>query len=188
MSVRSILIKMFSRTHTAEETAGMIVQMLGLDTPKDDHGHWFDEEGAPCPHDNGMAGLSEDQRKQAVKIVKALSGKNPKINRKSQDKHINAAAAKKATERERNANPGRKITPKSYFTVKLQSVDAMVRYRIAKGDYTVKPGRYGTIHLLVNVERPVGLWYNRKEEKQRTNMVCVDFSESEGYHMYPVKG
>lgn len=187
LSIRSRVIKAYGRTHTVAETAALIIRLLGLDTPKDDHGHWYKEAGAPCPHDNGMASLSEDQRKQAVKIVKALTGKNPKVNRKSQNQHINAKSAREATEKERNLKPGINVIHKSYFTAKWQTVDAMVRDRIKKGKYKVMPGQYGTIHLLVDVEKPIGVYYNKNEEKQRSTMVRVDFSEEDGYHLFPTR-
>ena len=40
----------YSKTHSVNDTVIFVEKLLGLDTPKDDHGHWFKEEGAPCPH------------------------------------------------------------------------------------------------------------------------------------------
>lgn len=50
MNVLASVIREYARTHTEDQTAAMIGRLLDKRMPKDDHGHFYKEAGAPCPH------------------------------------------------------------------------------------------------------------------------------------------
>ena len=147
--------------------------------PQDAKGHFVGEElkGAPCPHSP-----------RVKEIIKALSGKNPKINKERQDQHINAKAARDATEKEKQSKPNKSILPKSYFTISMQAAHAIVRDKIKKGLFRVGKNNYGVEHLLIDVDKPVGYRYNIRGEKFPSKTIRVDYSSKDGYHIFPTDG
>lgn len=76
MNVLAFVIREYAQTHTEDQTAAMIGRLLDKRMPKDDHGHFYKEAGAPCPHH--AAGKARKPR-NALKN----EGKNGKIYRVS---------------------------------------------------------------------------------------------------------
>ena len=134
---------------------------------------------------NPTDGLTREQKAKVNKIVKALSVKNPKINKAKQRQHETAKDAAAATRKDRESHPGIFRWAKSYFTIKMKSAHAATLQRIRDGKYTAKEDFDGGVHLLVDLERNVGFWYNRKDQKRPTTIVRVDYSDKDGYHIYP---
>ena len=88
MDLRAAAIHGYSRTHSVNDTSIFIENILGLDTPKDDHGHWFKEEGAPCPHRNGKGERKPRNSLKSNKkngIIKHAVGKLSKQGKKERD-------------------------------------------------------------------------------------------------------
>lgn len=183
MTWKTAAILSYGKSHTIADTARLAARLLGLDTPKDDHGHFYKEEGAPCPHE-----LTQAQQQRVKEIVAALSVKHPKINRAKQRQHETARDAAEATRRDRAAHPGVFSWAKSYFTISMQSAHAMVLDRIRKGDYSVGKNLLDEVYLIVDLKKDAGMWLNRQDKKVKTSKVRVDFSSRDGYHIYPVGG
>lgn len=64
MNVCAIAISAYAKSHTEEETARLIGRLFGNDMPRDDHGHFYKEAGAPCPHDH--EDVTEEYKKNAT--------------------------------------------------------------------------------------------------------------------------
>lgn len=132
-----------------------------------------------------MSGLSEEDQLKVREIVKALSAKKPKVNQAKQRQHENAHEARLATENDQRMHPGSHVRKKSYFTIKMQSALAMTLDRIRRGKYEVEEGWGNTLHLIVDVEKTVGIWYNHDGDKKAVTTVRVDYSGKDGFHIYP---
>ncbi len=50
MKYKALAIWLCGKEYSREKTERVIMALLGRDSHKDDHGHWYKTEGAPCPH------------------------------------------------------------------------------------------------------------------------------------------
>ena len=75
----------------------------------------------------------------------------------------------------------------SYFTVKGQSVEALIKDRLKRGLYEFAEPLRGDTRVLIDLGKPVGRVYNKKAGKMvQTGVVEVVFSRKDGYHFFPV--
>ena len=65
MNMRILAIRQYAQDHSVHDTAKLIIRLLGLDTPKDDSGHWYKEEGAPCPHNKHKEATIRSEKKSS---------------------------------------------------------------------------------------------------------------------------
>lgn len=84
LNYRSIAISAYSKTHSVFDTSKFIERFFGRDTPKDDAGHWYKTEGAPCPH--GGEDVTEEYKRNA-KPGKGVFKIEPGVKKDGKEKH-----------------------------------------------------------------------------------------------------
>ncbi len=148
------------------------------------------EEGEQQPAQNSIKASSRPKGAQTPageKMLDLFCAKNIKQNQGKQKQHLTPQAARDATEREQEKNPGKKVTPKSYFTKKFQSVEATTLDRIRKGNFDEIVGRHNSTRFQVVFGDVVGRAYNRDTgEFEASHTVETVYSKADGYHMWPV--
>ena len=128
--------------------------------------------------------VSEEGTKMCRKILKEPK----KVNRAAQRQHINKENAEQATQRERKANPGAKVIPKSYFTKDFDVVCDEVINKIRNNQFREIAGRGNQKRLQIDLDRNVGIAYNSDGTKDfPTNVVELVYSHKSGYHMWPAR-
>ena len=124
---------------------------------------------------------------EGKKMLDLFRAKGVKENQAKQKQHLTPQAAKEATAREQEKNPGMQVIPKSYFTKKMQSVRDSVLTRIKNGDFDEVDGQHNSLRFRLTFKDPVGCAYDKKQDKfvpsSTVEAVC---SINDGYHMWPV--
>lgn len=115
MSIKAEAIKAYRQNHSINQTAGLIMRLLGKDTPKDDSGHWYKTEGAPCPHDKPHK--SDNYKRNRLQLYPKRSKINgekyereTKVARAGKTKGFNAEVIDPITKEKYHFAPGTKVT------------------------------------------------------------------------------
>ncbi len=127
------------------------------------------------------------QTPKGKEMLALFCAKGVKENQSKQKQHLTPQAAREATAREQEKNPGMQVIPKSYFTKKMQSVRDSVLTRIKNGDFDEVDGQHNSLRFRLTFKDPVGCAYDKKQDKfvpsRTVEAVC---SVDDGYHIWPI--
>lgn len=148
------------------------------------------QEGKPQPAQKSIKASLRPKGAQTPKgkdMLALFRAKGVKENQAKQKQHLTPQAAREATAREQEKNPGTQVIPKSYFTKKMQSVRDSVLTRIKNGDFEEVGGQHNSLRFQLTFKEPVGYAYDKRQDKfvpsSTVEAVC---SIDDGYHMWPV--